>query len=31
MGWWSSARAGQLGVWGARAGLGARVGRPETG
>ena len=31
MGWGSSARAGQLGVWGAWAGLGAGVGRPRAG
>ena len=31
VGWESSARAGQLGVWGTRAGLGAGVGRPRAG
>ena len=31
MGWESSTRAGQLGVWGAGAGLWAGVGRPQAG
>ena len=31
VGWESSARAGRVGVWGAGAGLGARVGRPRAG
>ena len=31
MGWESSTQAGRLGVWGARAGLGAGLGRPQAG